>query len=71
MIDHRKNGYVAAYKNSDDLASGLQWVLDEADYSELSRQAVSKVMKEYSGQSVVMEYTEVYNEALALKNFIR
>ena len=43
MIDHRQNGYVAAYKDAADLAEGMRWALYEADYRELSRAAVSKV----------------------------
>ena len=31
MIDHQKNGYVANYRDADDLAQGMFWVLEEAD----------------------------------------
>ena len=34
-IDHRKNGYVAEYRQADDLAKGLSWILTEADYETL------------------------------------
>ena len=69
MIDHRKNGYVAAERNAEDLAKGMHWVLDEADYTALSEAAVGKVLRCYSQRSVAMQYLEVYNEALAYKNF--
>jgi len=68
-IDHKKNGYVAAYRDVDDLAKGLYWVLYEADYDALSREAVHKVVTNYSQHAVAMKYIEVYNEAIALKNF--
>lgn len=69
MIDHQKNGYVAAYRDAADLARGLYWVLNEADSIGLCQSAVAKVNRNYSQQSVALRYTEVYNEAIAQKNY--
>lgn len=71
MIDHRRNGYVAAYRDAADLAAGMYWTLFEADREALSRQAVHKVATNYSQQSVAMRYIEVYNEMIAMKRYIR
>jgi len=68
MIDHRRNGYVAELRNSDDLARGLLWVLTETDRDELRRQAQRKVNMSYSQSSVALRYIEVYQEALAQKH---
>jgi len=68
-IDHRKNGYVAEYRNADDLMAGLHWVLEEADYASLASFAVKKVMTAYSQNSVSLRYIEVYNQALAYKHY--
>lgn len=68
-IDHKKNGYVAEYMNADDLARGIKWVLEEADYEELSRQAVRKVALSYSQNSVALKYIEVYSQAFAFKKY--
>ena len=68
-IDHKKNGYVAEYRNAKDLMNGIKWVLDEADYASLSAQAVKKVMTSYSQNSVALRYIEVYNHALAYKHY--
>ena len=43
-IDHRRNGYVAEYRNAEDLARGIRWILTETDYEELSKNAVHKVV---------------------------
>ena len=69
-IDHKKNGYVASYRDAEDLAQGLHWVLCEADYAALSSSAQRKVAQNYSQSAVAMRYTEVYNQALALKNYM-
>lgn len=69
MIDHLKNGYVAAYRDSADLARGMRWILLESDYGQLSRLAQQKVLSKYSQQAVSMKYIEVYNQAIAFKNY--
>jgi glycosyltransferase involved in cell wall biosynthesis len=71
MIDHRRNGYVAREADADDLADGLQWVLQEADAEELKRSATAKVAKNYSQTSVAMRYIDVYSEAMAQKRYLR
>lgn len=69
MIDHQKNGYVAAYRDAADLARGIAWTLDAERHDGLACRAVEKVMHSYSEQSVAMRYIEVYNEALATKHY--
>ena len=68
-IDHRKNGYVAEYRNADDLARGISWILNEADYKALSENAIHKVSMNYSQQSVAMKYLDVYHQAMAFKHY--
>ena len=68
-IDHRRNGYVAEYRSAEDLARGIRWILTEADYEELSKNAVHKVMQNYSQQSVALKYLDVYHQAQAFKHY--
>ena len=69
MIDHKKNGYVAAPRDAADLAAGIRWVLCEADHDGLSREAQRKVALNYSQQAVAMKYINVYNQALTFKRY--
>lgn len=69
MITHGRNGYVAQYKSTADLAHGLHWLLCEADAAELSHNAVVKVQKCYSQHSVALRYTDVYSQAIALTHY--
>ena len=64
MIDHMENGYVAQYKDADDLAQGLRWALNEVDHEELSRLALHKVVTNYSQQTVAVRYIDIYQQAL-------
>ena len=68
-IDHRQNGYVAEYRNAEDLARGIGWILSEADYEQLSQSAVQKVVQSYSQQSVALKYLDVYHQAQAFRNY--
>ena len=68
-IDHRQNGYVAEYRSADDLARGIRWILTEADHETLSKNAVHKVAQNYSQQSVAIKYLDVYQQAMAFKNY--
>ena len=68
-IDHRRNGYVADYRSAEDLARGIRWILAEADYEELSKNAIHKVTQNYSQQSVALKYLDVYHQAQAFKHY--
>lgn len=69
MIDHQKNGYVANYRDAKDLATGIHWVLEVADKQKLQQACLQKVMHNYSQHAVALKYVEVYNQAMAFKNY--
>ena len=60
MIDHQKNGYVAEYKNAEDLAEGIHWIFNQADYNALSDNARKKVESTYREEIVAKQYIELY-----------
>lgn len=62
MIDHLHNGYVAQFRSSDDFANGMQWILTEPEYDELSEQAVRKAVSSYSESTVAKKYMDIYNK---------
>ena len=68
-IDHQRTGYVARYRDTDDLAHGLRWLLYEADGKSLAKECVRKVEQCYSQAAVAVKYTEVYQHAMAHKHF--
>lgn len=65
MIDHEHNGYVVKMKDSADLAYGINWVLNVADYGKLSANAVEKVKQCYSQTRVATQYIDIYKRAFA------
>lgn len=61
MIDHKENGYVANYKDAQDLAHGLMWVLDE-ETETLSEKARKKTVVHYSEAIIAKKYIDIYNK---------
>lgn len=64
MIDHKINGYVAEYKNSEDLMAGICWVLLKADYQKLSESSIQKVCACYSEEKVSAQYIDLYTQLI-------
>lgn len=62
MIDHQQNGYVAAYKDAQDLANGLMWVLEHTTTKNLADNARNKVVDNYSEATIAKQYMDIYNK---------
>ena len=62
MIDHTQNGYVATYKDAQDLANGLMWVLQESATEALSNNARNKVVENYSETTIAKRYIDIYKK---------
>lgn len=62
MIDHQFNGYVARYKDAEDLARGIEWVLSAKN--DLGVEASKKVLNTYSEEKVANQYIALYKSIL-------
>ncbi|MDH6534237.1 glycosyltransferase [Parabacteroides sp. 52] len=60
MIDHKNNGYVARYKEAEDLADGIQWILENKESKNLSRACLEKVQTSYRESVVAEKYIHLY-----------
>jgi len=60
MIDHLSNGYVARYKSAEDMADGIKWILEQADYPALCRNAREKALGSYSEKVVARQYLSLF-----------
>ena len=56
MIDHLQNGYVAQYKDVNDLAEGIQYVLTH----DMREAALHKAASAYGETHVAQKYINVY-----------
>ncbi|MBD3789206.1 MAG: glycosyltransferase family 4 protein [Campylobacterales bacterium] len=64
MIEDRINGYLAKPYDTDDLAKGIEWILNHPAYEELCQKAREKVLKEFDSQIVAQKYIELYKDVL-------
>jgi len=64
MITHKYNGYLAKPFQSDDLAYGIEWILNNEEYNQLSRNARQTILTRYDSQFVVKQYVAFYQNLL-------
>ncbi len=64
IIDHQINGYLAKYKDADDLAAGIEWVIENRKTMHLSEACVKKVKENYTEEIVADKYIELYKSLL-------
>ncbi|PCI27950.1 MAG: glycosyl transferase family 1 [SAR324 cluster bacterium] len=68
MIEHKKTGYLTEPFNTQDLANGIDWVLNTENYDELCENAREKVLREFDSKVVSQQYIELYNDILSNEN---
>lgn len=65
IVRHGKTGYLAKAFDSEDLARGVQWVLNDAERARLlSAQSRESAVEKYSFPVVAEQYLKVFNTAL-------
>lgn len=66
IVDHQRNGYIAHYCNTEDLARGIVWVLEDRErHQKLRIQAREKAEKEFSLELQAHRYESLYHEILS------
>lgn len=63
MIDHKKNGYLARPFEAEDLADGINFIINQTNDS-LSNNARNKVETAFQQNIVAKQYLNLYNEIL-------
>jgi glycosyltransferase involved in cell wall biosynthesis len=64
MIEHKVNGYLASPFDVKDLASGVIFVLNNANYEDMRRKAREKILRCFDSKIIIKKYIEFYNEIL-------
>lgn len=59
QISHKHNGYLAKYKDAEDLARGIDWVLNCDNYNQLCRNARDYVIENCSYINVLKNHHEI------------
>ena len=62
MIDHKANGYVAAYRDAEGLAAGILFVLN--DHDRLTTAAAEKATRAWGEEQVASEYRALFESVI-------
>lgn len=61
IIRHKKNGYLAKYQSTDDLAAGIDWCIK----TDIRREELrNEVQRRFSESAVANRYIEIYNRLI-------
>ena len=60
IVDHKINGYLANYLSFEDLASGIEWSLDDANNYKIGKNARKEIIKKFSNEVIANKYKELY-----------
>lgn len=64
MIDHMHNGYLAQPFDTNDLAHGINWILNNKKIDEIKKNARKKVEKEFNSYHVAERYVTLYKKLI-------
>ncbi|KPJ57002.1 hypothetical protein AMJ49_03100 [Parcubacteria bacterium DG_74_2] len=66
LVFHKKNGYIAKYKDFDDLINGIEYIfgLNETEIKEMSKNCVKKIKENFTLDKMTEEYLKLYKEIL-------
>ncbi len=64
MVQHQHNGYLAEYRSSQDLASGMRWVFDHTDRAVLRSNARKSIEDNFSEEGIASRHIELYQSLL-------
>ena len=67
MISHLENGYVAKYRNAQDFADGIVWVLEKQRRNMLGQLARQKAENEYCEEQIAGKYANIYHQLILNK----
>ncbi|ATA72526.1 glycosyl transferase family 1 [Capnocytophaga sp. H4358] len=64
IIDHKIDGYLASPFDSEDLKNGIEWVLNNENYEQLSKNAREKIERHFSNEVLISKYISLYKKCL-------
>ncbi|MBQ7495115.1 MAG: glycosyltransferase [Bacteroidaceae bacterium] len=65
MIDHEQNGYVARFRDAQDLATGIIYTLDPQNHERLCHAAAEKAVRAWNEATVCRQYIELYDSIVS------
>lgn len=64
MVDHKTTGYLAKLRNVNDLISGINWVKNHTEISQIKKNCRGKVIANFSNEVISAKYINYYRSLL-------
>ena len=64
VIEHKANGYLAEFKNVEDMVAGISWINDANKEGKISANAREKILKEFTLEKQVDSFIALYRSIL-------
>lgn len=65
IVKHQENGWLSKPFDTDDMANGIQWTLEDKErHKKLSKNAREHVIENYDPKIIALKYKQVYEEVL-------
>ncbi len=63
-VVHKKNGYIAKYKNSDDIIEGIKYILNlpESEKENMRKNSINTVRENFTVEKMTQKYYEIYKK---------
>lgn len=65
IFEHLRTGYIAEYKNADDIAAGIKWALT---HSPAREEQHAEVRRRFSSSAIATRYIDLFHELLSMHN---
>ncbi|MCZ4242965.1 glycosyltransferase family 4 protein [Pedobacter punctiformis] len=67
MVQHLQNGYLAEYKNAEDLANGIEWLYWHNQKETIQKEARRSILEHFSEKVVAEQHIELYKTLIDLQ----
>ncbi len=64
MVKHKETGYVARFKDSEDLEAGIKWVYENNNGNSIGKKGRMYINDNYSNKIISQQYVELYKEIM-------
>ena len=64
IVDHKINGYLANFKNDEDLFTGIKWCLEDKNLDELKKNCRQNAINKFSNKIIVNKYQDLYKKLI-------
>jgi glycosyltransferase involved in cell wall biosynthesis len=64
LIDHQQNGYLAKPYEPQDLAHGIDWILNHPNPDSLSKNARQKALTKFDSNLIAQKHIELYQKVM-------